>query len=131
MKWTHEKAFAYFNVTPRNNQWSWSGRNEETQTVVLTIWQDGWRREGNKFVYERRHDAGGTSKPGFKFFVDDMQWALEHCDGVFNVIMARAEDVHAVPRKIAECWPRDKNLRMKIREFDPAIGFLAAETVAQ
>ena len=128
-KWTHKKAFAEFGVTPRNVQWSWSGRNEETKTVVLTVWQDGWKRDDSgKLVYQRRHDGGGTTKPGFKSFVDDMQWAIAHCDGLFSVIIAKAVDPKAVPRQIEECWPKP-GMRMKIRDFDPETGFLTAETI--
>ncbi len=41
MTWTRAGAFAQVGVRLRNNQWSWSGRSEDGQTVaVMTTAKD-------------------------------------------------------------------------------------------
>jgi hypothetical protein len=132
-KWTHSSAFKFFGVKPKNSRWSWSGRNEETHTVVHTLWQDGFRREGNTMISERTHgvvNSDDVRKPAYKEFVENMEYAQQHCNGEFRVIVAKAEDTTANPRKIKECWPKPE-LRMKIRSFDASTGRLVAEAPPQ
>ena len=54
--------------------------------------------------------------------------ALDHLDGIVRVVIAKAVDTKAVPRKIAECF-HQKNLIMRITEFDEAKGEFRAVAV--
>lgn len=58
---------------------------------------------------------------------ENLEFAKRHCGGQFSVILAKAEDMEATPRRIKECWP--SSMRMKIRSFDPATGSLEAVAI--
>jgi hypothetical protein len=121
-KMTHTAAFKEFGTTPRNVNWSWSSRNEATKTVVVTLWQDEFDyrvgSSGKKephYAATRVWDAARKSN-GMKEMFDNLQWALDNCDGVVRVIMAKAKDTTARPRSIAECFPW--SVRMRVTSVD-------------
>lgn len=128
-KWTHTAAFELFGVKPKNTGWSWSGRNEQTNTVVHTLWEESFKEGGNTLLYERTHarvNSIGRRHPAYNELIENMNYARQHCGGEFKVIVARAEDKRVSPRAIKECWPVAQ-LRMKIRTFDASTGLLVAE----
>lgn len=127
--WTHSAAFAHFGATPRNVQWSWSARSE-TGTVVVTLWQDQFVKGlGGKLTYTREAIGAndGDSRPGFRELMENLQYARDHCEGLFNVIIAKAKDLKAHPRSIERCWPSD--MLMKLTAFDPMDGTFTAMQV--
>ena len=121
-KITHTAAFAAFGTTPRNVNWSWSARNENTKTVVVTLWQDEFvyratasGKKEARYAATRVWDAARKSN-GMKEMFDNLQWALDNCDGVVRVIIAIAKDISARPRSIAECFP--SALRLRVTSVD-------------
>jgi hypothetical protein len=56
----------------------------------------------------------------------NLEWARDHCDGRFRVIVGIAKDRNARPRAIKECFPSDK-LVMKLTHLDTLIGAFTAE----
>jgi len=65
-RWTHSKAFAHFGTTPRNVQWSWSARNEDSRTVVVTFWQDQFSRRDDRLIYGHpAFEPNVRRRPGF------------------------------------------------------------------
>jgi hypothetical protein len=120
------ECFQHFGIIPRNSQWSWSGRNEDR--VVMTIWRDGWEVDDDgEAIYRRFHGLNGMTKPGFKYFVEDMQYALDRFNGVFNVILVTAVDVRALPRQIKRGTAQVKTWRMQIVKFNPDSGLFVAK----
>jgi hypothetical protein len=125
-KWTHRECFNHFGVSPRNVQWSWSAR--DGSKVVHTLWADGFRRSGDSTIYEKLHKPPeGSSSAAYNELCENMLYALEHCGGMLNVIMARVKNPTVWPLKIASCWPVD--WKMKIREWNPDTGYLLCEQV--
>jgi hypothetical protein len=125
-KWTHTEAFAHFGATPRNVQWSWSGKSADGKTVVLTLWQDRITRKNGRVLYESGSLPDQVRRrPGFSELMENLAWARDHCGGCFRVIIARAKDRHADPRSIEECFP--VKWAMKLIEFDPIAGTFTAE----
>jgi hypothetical protein len=116
----HRECFESFGCTPTNIRWSWTALNEQTNTVVLTCWADGFANG----IYRRIHTASGN---GYKELVRHIRWAQEHADGILHVIMAKAKDRYAHPRKIESCEP--SNLKMKIVSFNEATGELIAKPI--
>lgn len=57
--------------------------------------------------------------------MENFAWARDHCDGRFNVIIARAKDVNADPRSIQECFP--SKMVMRLVHLDLATGAFIAE----
>lgn len=117
-KGSHTAAFEHFGTTPRNAQWSWSARNEATKTVVVTLWQDEFRRENDRLIYSRPHGAALAlaSSLGHREMIDNLTWARDNCDGALKVIIAHAKDRTSIPRSIAECHP--SKMKVRILELD-------------
>ncbi len=126
-RWTHTSAFAHFGTKPRNVQWSWSARNEESKTVVVTFWQDQLVRREGKLIYERPgHDPRHPDRrPGFRELMDNMAWARDHCGGLLRIIVAIARDRNAEPRSIQECFP--SKMSMRLTHLDTESGAFRAE----
>lgn len=99
---SHTACFAHFGTVPKNVQWSWSARNEQTKTVVVTLWQ----HEFVKGVYERGPlDPSKRIRNGHVELMENLRWALNHCSGRVHVIIAIAKDRKAETKKIEECAP--------------------------
>ena len=126
-KLSHSACFAHFGTKPKNVQWSWSARNEGTKTVVVTLWQDEftWTQDGRR-VYECGSVwAESRSSPGHNELMDNLRWALNHCDGWVKVIIAIANDPTAVPRTIKECGPT--KMQVRVTRLDEATGEFSLE----
>lgn len=117
-KHTHTSAFAAFGTKPRNVQWSWSARNEETKTVVVTLWQDEFSKG---MIYERpAAHRQVRSRHGFPEMMENMRWAIDNADGLVRMIIAVARDPSASPRSIKECFPDPR--KMRITDLDEHSG---------
>jgi hypothetical protein len=128
-KFNHKQCFEFFNAAPKNLRWSWSARN--SNNVVVTLWQDRFRRDDDgKLVYVRSHlSEKELNKPAYAEMVENLEFSRRRCNGEFNVILARAKDTEASTRQIEECWPVP-GLRMKVRSFNVTTGNLIAEALA-
>lgn len=125
MKHTHTSAFAHFGTVPRNVQWSWSARNEETKTVVVTLWQDEFTSRDGVTVYERPAlHRQVRSRHGYPEMMDNLAWAQANCAGRLRVIVAIAKDPQASPRSIKECFP--SKLVMRLTHVDSDTGAFTA-----
>jgi hypothetical protein len=101
--------------------------------AVITAWQDGFTNINGKPMYHRLHadprQIGHNGKyHGYRELVEHIAFAQRHCNGEFNVIVARAADPGAYPRQIAWCEPRP-GIKLKIISFDESNGELWAEVV--
>jgi hypothetical protein len=123
-KWTHTAAFRSFNTEPRNRNWSWSARSEDT--VVVTLWQDEFAGPAGMMTYERGSHEGWHKGTGSRFFFEDLAWALTNCGGIVRVIVA-LRDREAFPRvRMVECFPK-KSLLMRVTLVDPETGAFRLE----
>lgn len=130
--WTLGRAFAFFGgAAGRNPRWSWSARSADGQTIVLTLWEDEITDDGHTVIadfFGHRNLHIWTDKPGNRERIDNLIWARDHCDGLFRVVMVRAEDTQALPRSIASLYPH-QTLVMKLVELDEGTGEFRAESV--
>ncbi|WP_156115944.1 hypothetical protein [Bosea sp. UNC402CLCol] len=126
-KGTHTAAFAHFGTKPHNVQWSWSARNEATKTVVVTFFQDEFRRESDRLIYERPREAAIAlaSSPGHNELTRNLIWARDNCDGELKAIVAIAKDRTSLPRSIAECHP--SKMKVRLVELDDNTGAFRVE----
>jgi hypothetical protein len=127
-KWTRRECFEHFGASCKNPQWSWSAKSADGSVVVMCMWQDEIKREGDRMVYQSLTPRRGEqNRPGAKERLENLKWAREHCDGLARVVVMRANDTKADPRSIAECFPHDK-LVMRITHIDEATGEFRAES---
>ncbi|MER9005891.1 hypothetical protein NKI15_19865 [Mesorhizobium sp. M0862] len=128
-KFTHTQAFAHFETVPANVQWSWSARNEGKKIVVVTLWQDEFKKVDGKLVYARGalwNDA--KRRNGHNELMKNLRWALDNCEGWLKVIIAIPKDKNARPRSISECFP--SQMRVRVVQLDEATGEFALEAVS-
>lgn len=60
--------------------------------------------------------------------MENLRWAVDHCDGWVKVIIAIAKDKLASPRSISECFPSKMELRvLHLDETTGAFTFEAPE----
>lgn len=84
-KWTHTTAFQFYGTEPRNTMWSWSARSEDPKTVVVTLWKDELIGRAGKMVCARSDRGDWHDGPGYRYFMEDLTWARENCDGLVRV----------------------------------------------
>jgi hypothetical protein len=129
-KWSRQAAFAHFGAKCRNPRWSWSGRSADGKTVVMTMWEDEIKNENGKIVYGSRGRPPDEGKRhGAVERLENLKWALNHCEGLVRVVVAVARDKTAVPRE-AESWFPHQELVMKITHLDETTGAFRAENVS-
>jgi hypothetical protein len=109
---------------------SWSARSVERKIVVLTMWQDEIRTQDGLTTYApSRPPSEWRHKPGNKERIENIRWALTHCNGVVRVVIAIARNPGAKVRRVLRAYPQ-RSLVMKITEFDEDCGYFQAIQIA-
>jgi hypothetical protein len=131
-EWTKTEAFAEFGIVCKNTRQSWSGRSLDGSVVALTFWTDRFADfKARPIVYSDigwGADEEKVNRFGNQERAENIQWAIDHCDSVVRVIMAKAKDPSATPREQESIWPH-KTLAMRITYFNPDTGEWAAASV--
>ena len=109
---TGTECFAHFGVTPRNKQWSWSGRSPDGTIVVVRLWQDRFTDRAQRYHVDNYVGSDDRIRLGQRELMENLQHAVDHCDGIVRVIVIKARDKDAVPRSIKEGWPSDIVMRV-------------------
>jgi hypothetical protein len=125
-------AFNRFGVTLHNDRWSWSGKAPDGNTIVLQLWKDRLNYKTKPISYSDFKDPllpQWRDRPGNKERIDNLRWALSHCNGKFRVVIGVAKDTKAQPRETLEAFAQP-NMLMKITDFDEETGEFSAEQVA-
>jgi Uri superfamily endonuclease len=98
--------------------------------VVVTLWQDEFRKaDSGKLVYVRGPiwEEASKKRLGHLELMENLRWAIDHCVGQVNVIVAIAKDTKAKPRSISECFPG--KMRLRVTNLDEATGAFGFETI--
>lgn len=122
---SHTEAFKTYGVKPRNANWSWSARSEDNNFVVVTLWKDEFTGAAGQMVYSRPSRGDWSNGPGFRYFMEDLLWARDNCNGIVRVIVATPKQ-DGQTRRIAECYPQER-LVMRVVDADPASGAFRLE----
>ncbi|MEQ8919823.1 MAG: hypothetical protein RIE60_03395 [Roseovarius sp.] len=108
---------------PRNQ---WSARKADGSGVAITIWADEIDKSSDPWVFDCRdhplyHEWGG--RVGNSIRTRDIEFAIEHLNGQFDLILCRAVDPTESPRKIktADHWTARVG-QIDPREFDAETG---------
>jgi hypothetical protein len=124
-------CFTHFGAVCASRRFSKSAITQDGQTVVVAIWEDEIRREGDRLIYESRYRPAlkGKSRNADSELIANLKWARDHCAGLVRVVILTAEDVTAERRKIMYCYA-DDSLVMRITEFDCRARTFRAESVS-
>jgi hypothetical protein len=126
-KWTRSEAFRY-NTEPRNPNWSWSAKSEDGQTVAITLWKEDLIGRAGDLTYTKTELGDWFEGPGSRYFFEDLDWALQNCQGIVRIILAVRDQQSTDRVRTAECYPQ-KNLIMRITHLDPTVGAFRLEQV--
>jgi hypothetical protein len=130
-KFSKKECFDFYRVHPKNNRWSWCGRN--TEHVVIALWQDRFRKEDDgKLIYHIPPlRAVALGRPAYAELVENLEFARKNFDGTFKVIMILRKNPNwdHYPHEVKECWPKPE-MRMKLRSLDLATGEWSAEALS-
>lgn len=116
-KWTREACFKHFGAVCRNPRWSWSARSNDGKTVVMTMWDDEIVWDGKVATYGSLPKKSTRNRPGESERLENLKWALDHCDGIVRVVRMSATHKDPYTRKIAKCFP-DDGLIMRVVHLD-------------
>jgi hypothetical protein len=110
---------------PGGIHWSVSARSADGKTVVLALWDDILNYRADPITYDIFGREDLPEVPGNRERTENLKWARVHCESLFRVVIAVAEDTQALPRVIARCHPHDR-LVMRLVDLDEKTGeFLA------
>jgi hypothetical protein len=127
---TLAECFTHFGAVCASRRLSRSAVTQDGHTVVVTMWEDEVRREGDRVIYESRYrpTLKGKSRRVDTELIANLKWARDHCGGFVRVVVLTAEDVTADPRKIRYCYA-DDSLVMRITRLDLHSRTFRAESV--
>jgi hypothetical protein len=134
-----EDAFAFFGVASlRNPRWSWSGRNEELNRVVVTAWKHYFHWTVGKPAYrfpapnERRGvtlEETLRTQHGLKPLIADIEYALAYCGGILHVVLCEVQDADAHTYEIKACHGPNPWLVLKVTSFNRENGAFEADVI--
>ena len=125
------EAFRVLGVEKLKTPYSWAARTSDEKTVVLALWAD--RFSGRSPVHYDNHQGSPPTpewinRPGNIERRDHLIWAMDHCDGLFRVVLLTAKDPSSSPRETLSAQSDD--IIMRIMELDRRTGeFHAVEVL--
>jgi len=124
------KSFEELGAKLGNPRADWSAISSDGKIVVISIWGDelDYSDRTRPILDCRNHKdiSEWSAFPGNKLRKHHIEYALNHCDGLFKVVLLRAKDPNALPREIKEAWVWPKMMG-NITDFDPKTGAFRAE----
>jgi hypothetical protein len=97
----------------------------------MTFWSDqfggrplSYSNVGSPNLAEWQEQAGNQER------IENLKWARDHWDGKMGVVIIKAVDPNARPRRIAEAFPR-KDLLMRLNELREETGEFSAVNVGK
>lgn len=124
------KAFKHFGVTLKNERWSWSGRNDKGD-VVLLLWTDEMNYKTKPptcSTFDLPSLPAWRDRPGNKERIENLVWARDKNGGKFFVVMAKAKDPNELTRQTDEAYPT--KIVMRLTRLNEETGEFSAEVVA-
>jgi hypothetical protein len=93
------------------------------------MWEDEMCYQNNQIVAESRVPSpSGKSKGLSRQWIANLKWARDHCDNLVRLVILKAENPEANPKKILFCYA-DDSLVMRIKLFDAKTGSVRMESV--
>ena len=123
------EAYAALGAALKNERWAWSGHGEDGATVVLTLWADKLREVPGGVRYDLFDapdlDAWRT-KRGNRERIRDLQLARDRADGLFRVVIGRANEAGDAMAEGSVYEASD--IVMRLIDLDESTGEFSAES---
>ena len=124
------EAYVALGAVLKNERWAWSGHSADEAVVVVTLWADkllavpgGVRYD----LFEAPDLEAWRTKRGNRERIRDLVLARDRCDGLFKVVVGRANEAGdaMVEGSVYEARP---DLVMRLIDLDEATGEFSAES---
>ncbi len=123
------EAYAALGAALKNERWAWSGHGEDEATIVVTLWADKLREVPGGFRYDL-FDAPDLDvwrgKRGNRERIRDLQLARDRADGLFRVVIGRAND--SGDAMLEGSVYEVSDIVMRLIDLDEATGEFSAES---
>ncbi len=123
------EAYAALGAALKNERWAWSGHGEDEATIVVTLWADKLREVPGGFRYDL-FDApdldAWRGKRGNRERIRDLQLARDRADGLFRVVIGRAND--GGDAMLEGSVYEVSDIVMRLIDLDEATGEFSAES---
>ena len=124
------EAYAALGAVLKNERWAWSGHSEDDAVVVVTLWADKLRDVpgGVRYdLFEAPDLEAWRTKRGNRERIRDLVLARESCDGLFKVVVGRANEAGdaMLEGSVYEARP---DLVMRLIDLDETTGEFSAES---
>ena len=90
------EAYAALGAALKNERWAWSGHGGDGTTVVVTLWADKLRAVpggGHRYdLFDAPDLDAWRTKRGNRERIRDLALARDRADGLFRVVIGRAND---------------------------------------
>ena len=125
------EAYAALGAALKNERWAWSGHGEDGATVVVTLWDDKLRAVpggGHRYdLFDAPDREAWRTKRGNRERIRDLVLARDACDGLFKVVIARANA--AGDAMLEGSVYEVSDITMRLIDLDEATGEFSAESV--
>ena len=124
------EAYAALGAELKNERWAWSGHGEDGTTVVVTLWADKLHEvPGGGFRYDL-FDApdldSWRTKRGNRERIRDLVMARDEADGLFKVVIGRANE--AGDAMLEGSVYEASDIVMRLIDLDESTGEFSAES---
>ena len=126
------EAYASLGAELKNERWAWSGHSADETTVVVTLWQDKIRAVDGGVRYDIFDDPDLESwrtKRGNRERIRDLVLARDRCDGLFRVVVGRANETGDAMLE-GSLYAARPDLTMRLIDLDEKTGEFSAESEA-
>ncbi len=125
-------AFADFGARAANPRWGWAAMSEDGKTIVLTLWADTIRRDGESVIYDVRARGdldAWRDRHGNRDRLRKLIQARDHCKGLFRAVHVEAVDTKSGTRRTRKRYEADDRLVMHLIDLDETTGEFLARSV--
>lgn len=125
------EAYAALGAALKNERWAWSGHSGDETKVVVTLWDDKLRPVpgGVRYdIFDAPDLDAWRAKRGNRERIRDLVLARDRCDGLFGVVMGRANETGdaMLDGSVYEAAP---DITMRLIDLDETTGEFSAESV--
>jgi hypothetical protein len=121
------KAFADYGMKLKNVRNSLSARCEKESRVAISVWQDEFKRDAGRLVYDRSDWGDWYHGPSRREFIENLVWARDHLNGHVNVVVCIRKRT-ATGYVLTDSFAR-QSIVMRIVRLDPSTGAFRLEQV--
>ncbi|MCW2205592.1 hypothetical protein M2227_007682 [Bradyrhizobium elkanii] len=121
------EAFKVYNMAPKNPRYSLSAMSDDASMVAMSFWQDEFKMEAGRMIYERSRWGDWSNGPGRRECIKHLAWSMSRLGGKINVVIStRKWTENGYVRTDSFARP---GVIMRVVHLDPVTGAFRLEQV--